>query len=71
MHAWHQRSDGTTATIFGQYYDRFVRGDEGWRIARRRMVMNGCDAGFKSNIHPFERLPAPVGWESPVPDGKG
>ncbi len=70
VHAWHERSDGSSATILGQYHDRCVRGSEGWRIAERRMVMNGCDAGFKVNIHPFERIPPPDDWRPPLPGGK-
>lgn len=69
VHAWHERSDGSSATILGQYHDRFVRADEGWRIAERRMVMNGSDAGFKVNINPLERLPPPPGWEPPESAG--
>lgn len=65
VHAWHERSDGSTATIFGQYRDRFVRCGDAWRIAERRMEMNGCDAGFKVNIHPFERIPPPPDWVAP------
>ena len=65
VYAWHERTDGSTATIFGQYKDRFLRISEHWRIADRRMEMNGSDAGFKVNIHPFERLPAPDGWVAP------
>jgi len=65
VHAWHERSDGSTATIFGLYKDVFVRTDNGWRIAERRMEMNGCDAGFKVNIYPLERISAPPGWVAP------
>jgi ketosteroid isomerase-like protein len=63
--AWHERADGTTATIFGQYKDRFVRLGNHWRIAERRMEMNGSDAGFNVSIFPFERLAAPAGWVAP------
>lgn len=65
VYAWHERPDGSTATIFGQYKDRFVRINNRWRIAERRMEMNGCDLGFKVNIHSFERIPAPPGWVAP------
>jgi 3-phenylpropionate/cinnamic acid dioxygenase small subunit len=65
VHAWHERADGSTATIFGQYYDVFVRENSHWRIAERRMVMNGCDAGFTVNINRLERMPPPVGWVAP------
>ena len=70
VHAWHEGSDGSSATILGQYHDRFVREDARWRIAERRMVMNGCDAGFRVNINPFERLPPPADWKPPVPGGR-
>jgi 3-phenylpropionate/cinnamic acid dioxygenase small subunit len=65
VHAWHERPDGSSATILGQYDDRLVRLANGWRISRRRMVMNGCDAGFRVAIHPFERIPPPPGWVAP------
>ena len=65
VHAWHERSDGTTATILGQYHDRLVRRSGAWLIAERRMVMNGCDAGFTVPIHPLERAQPPEGWVAP------
>lgn len=65
VHAWHERPDGSTATIFGQYHDRFVRREQLWRIAERRMLMNGCDAGFTVNINRLERMPPPPGWRAP------
>jgi hypothetical protein len=36
-----------------------------WLIARRRMLMNGSDAGFSVPINAFERLPSPEGWMPP------
>lgn len=68
VHAWHERPDGSTATIFGQYHDRFVRQEQLWRIAERRMLMNGCDAGFTVNINRLERMPPPPGWKAPDMD---
>ena len=65
VQAWHERQDGTTATIYGQYHDRFVRREAGWRIAERRMFMNGSDSGFRVNIARFERKPPPPGWRPP------
>ena len=65
VYAWHERPDGSTATIFGQYHDRFVRRPRGWRISERRMLMNGCDAGFTVNINRLDRAPAPPGWTAP------
>ncbi len=63
--AWHERSDGSSATILGQYHDRLRRQGDGWRIAERIMLMNGCDAGFKVDIHRFKRKAAPAGWVAP------
>ena len=68
VHAWHERPDGSTATIFGQYRDRFVRQEQSWRIAERRMLMNGCDAGFTVDINRLERRPPPPGWKAPDMD---
>ncbi len=68
VHAWHERADGSTATVLGQYRDRFVREKSRWRIAERRMVMNGCDAGFTVNINRLERHPPPDGWIAPKLD---
>ena len=63
--AWHERADGSTAIIMGQYHDRLVRRADKWLIAERRMVMNGSDAGFSVPINTFERLPPPDGWTAP------
>jgi len=66
--AWHERPDETMTTIYGQYRDQWRRTDVGWCIARRRMLMNGCDAGFTVDIHPLERQPPPEGWVAPQID---
>ena len=63
--AWHERPDGSTATVMGQYHDSLLRRSDGWRIARRRMEMNGCDAGFTVNLHRTARRVAPAGWVAP------
>ena len=70
VYAWHERADGTIATILGQYHDRFVREPRGWRIAKRRMLMNGCDAGFAVNINQFKRLSPPADWTAPDIDAR-
>ena len=57
--AWHERPDGPTATMMGQYQDRLVRVDGRWRIASRRQELTGNDAGFDVNINRFERIPRP------------
>lgn len=68
--AWHERPDRSTATLWGQYRDELRRTPEGWRIAHRRQVMNGSDAGFTVGIHPLERRPPPPGWVDPGIDRK-
>jgi ketosteroid isomerase-like protein len=57
--AWHEAPDGSTATMMGQYHDRVRRTASGWRIASRRQVMTGNDAGFTVGINRFERQPDP------------
>jgi len=63
--AWHERPDGSTATVMGQYHDRLKRTQDAWRIAQRRMEMNGCDAGFTVNLYRTRRRPPPDGWVAP------
>ncbi|MCL4189843.1 MAG: nuclear transport factor 2 family protein [Rhodobacteraceae bacterium] len=63
--AWHERPDGSTATLFGGYEDMLRREAGGWRIARRRQFMNGADAGFAAPIHPAPRRGPPPGWAPP------
>lgn len=55
--AWHEAPDGSTATMMGQYHDELRRTADGWRIARRRQVLTGNDAGFTVDINRFERRP--------------
>jgi ketosteroid isomerase-like protein len=57
--AWHEAPDGSTATMMGQYHDRMRRTAAGWRIATRRQVLTGNDAGFTVGINPSERRPDP------------
>lgn len=63
--AWHERPDGSTATVLGQYHDRLRLTREGWRIAERRMLMNGNTEGFTVNLYRTPREPAPEGWVAP------
>lgn len=65
VQAWHEKPDGGTATVFGRYLDRLARTAEGWRIAERRMDMNGADAGFRVAIPQAPRRPPPDGWQPP------
>lgn len=66
VHAWHERPNGSTATIFGRYLDQFRRTPLGWRILQRRMDMNGADAGFQVAIPRAPRNSPPDGWTAPV-----
>lgn len=55
--AWHEATDGSTATMMGQYHDRLRRTENGWRITHRRQLLTGNDDGFTVGINRFERLP--------------
>jgi 3-phenylpropionate/cinnamic acid dioxygenase small subunit len=66
--AWHERPDGSTATVWGQYRDTLLRTEVGWRITSRRQTMNGNDAGFTVNLFPSERRPPRAGWVAPAID---
>ena len=40
--AWHRYADGRPdAILWGQYHDRFVRTNDGWRIAERILLATG------------------------------
>lgn len=53
--AWHRMADGSPdALLFGQYHDRFVRIDGGWRISERRLLVAG-EAGFPIAWNPIGR----------------
>jgi len=64
--AWHERPDGSTATVHGRYLDRLLRTADGWRIAHRRMEELGSDAGFTVPLHPAPRAAPPPGWSPPA-----
>lgn len=57
--AWHRLPDGTETEIYGEYRDRLARTAEGWRIAERKMLMNGASRSFRVGIHPRPRRPPP------------
>ncbi|MEO1201166.1 MAG: nuclear transport factor 2 family protein [Pseudomonadota bacterium] len=69
--AWHERPDGSTATVYGQYRDRLLRAPSGWRISERTMLENGSDAGFTLELNRLERRTAPEGWVAPDLDDVG
>ncbi|MHB1986454.1 MAG: nuclear transport factor 2 family protein [Acidimicrobiales bacterium] len=57
--AWHERPDGSTATMMGHYEDELVRTSDSWQITSRRQLLTGNDQGFDVNINRFERLAPP------------
>ncbi|WP_223428908.1 nuclear transport factor 2 family protein [Tateyamaria pelophila] len=63
--AWHEAPDGRTATLFGRYLDRLEKQGGDWRIAERRMDMNGADSGFTLPLPRAPRAAPPVGWQKP------
>ncbi len=63
--AWHERTRRHHGTVFGRYLDRLTRTPDGWRIAQRRMEMNGADAAFRVAIPQAQRHPPPPGWVPP------
>jgi uncharacterized protein (TIGR02246 family) len=63
--AWHERPDGTTATVYGQYEDRLKREAGHWRLSRRRQMMNGSDRGFTVNLFRAPRRDPPPEWVAP------
>jgi ketosteroid isomerase-like protein len=65
VHAWHEGADGRDAVLFGLYRDRLVRQGENWRIAERRMEMQGTRGAFRVPIPPAHRAPPPAGWRPP------
>lgn len=63
--AWHENQTGGTAIVWGLYRDLFRLTQDGWRIATRRMEMQGADSGFGVPLYRFERLLPEVGWTPP------
>ena len=46
LHAWHEVDEHTPAfQIWGEYHDRFVRTEQGWRISERRFRAVGQENG--------------------------
>lgn len=57
--AWHELPDGSSTTLYGQYHDRFVRTENGWRIIRRELRMSGSTQNWHIGNHRLDRAPAP------------
>ena len=57
--AWHERPDGSTATMMGQYQDRLCEGGRAVADQPTPAELTGNDAGFDVNINRFERIPRP------------
>lgn len=68
VQAWHERPDGSTATVFGCYRDTVVSRNGRWLIHRRRMFENGSDAGFSVPLYRTDRRSPPPGWSAPPID---
>lgn len=64
--AWHEKDDGTQATLFGQYHDLHIMTPDGWRIAHRKLLMRGYQGDFLFNIYPLNRHPPETGWQPPT-----
>lgn len=44
VRAWHRYiADRPDLVLWGEYHDRWVRADDGWRIAERRVLTAGID----------------------------
>lgn len=58
--AWHRLADGGETIVYGQYRDILVKRGDGWRIAERRMLMQGASDAFRVGLHPAPRRPKPA-----------
>ena len=61
--AWHRLPGGEETIVYGQYRDRLVNAGGRWRIAERRMLMNGGSGAFRVALHRLERRPQPAGLD--------
>jgi SnoaL-like protein len=51
VYAWHQRTDLTTASVWGYYHDTAERGPAGWLIATRQLRVLGVE-DWDAPMHP-------------------
>jgi SnoaL-like domain len=53
--AWHCRLDGSEWTLYGRYYDRWVRSGSSWLIAERTLRAAGAIGRDASELSPLDR----------------
>jgi hypothetical protein len=60
VYAWHRYPDDRPdAHLWGRYHDRFVRCEDGWRIAERQLRVAGQES-FDVQWHPIGRAASPT-----------
>lgn len=64
--AWHEYPDLSTTTIMGQYRDEHALTKDGWRIARRKLMLSGSGPEYTVPLYRLERRPPPPGWVNPI-----
>ena len=58
LYAWHRYRDGSPdGELWGRYHHRFVRTDDGWRIAELVLVAAGSVDFHRATMHPIGRRP--------------
>ncbi len=56
LYAWHRYIDGSPdGELWGRYLHRFVRGDDGWRIAELTLQAAGMVDFHRATMHPIGR----------------
>jgi hypothetical protein len=53
--AWHRRIDGSEWTLYGRYVDRWIRTEQGWRLAERELRAAGAVGRDASQLLPLGR----------------
>jgi ketosteroid isomerase-like protein len=56
LYAWHRYVDGSSdGELWGRYHHRFVRTDDGWRIAELVLTAAGTMSFHRAAMHPIGR----------------
>ncbi|MCU0907741.1 MAG: nuclear transport factor 2 family protein [Rhodobacteraceae bacterium] len=56
LYAWHRYRDGSRdGELWGQYAHRFIRTEQGWKIARLRLMTAGSDGFHRTRMHGIGR----------------
>ncbi len=53
--AWHRRNDGSEWTLYGRYFDRWTRTEQGWRLTERELRAAGAVGRDDSQLPPLGR----------------